>query len=71
MAIARHISCNRVYLVDEKADNRYSVAGSVRFRFLGQLINGFPGQTDSVMIQAQVFKADRPKRMESIFPHVP
>lgn len=71
MAITRHTCGDQVHGVDERAVRRFWVAGSVRFRFLGQLIKVFPGQTESVMIQAQVFKADRLKRMESISPNVP
>jgi hypothetical protein len=57
MDIARCISGNQVHLVYEKYDHRFSVAGMVEFRFFGRLINDCLGRTETVMTQAQAFKA--------------
>lgn len=55
--IARDPAGDQVYLVDDKGEHHFSVAGKVGFRFFGQLINDCLGRTETAMTQAHVFKA--------------
>jgi predicted dehydrogenase len=55
--IARDTAGDQVYLVDEKGEHHFSVAGMVGFRFFGQLINDCLERTERAMTQAHVFKA--------------
>lgn len=55
--IARDKAGDQVYLVDEKGEHHFSVAGKVGFRFFGQLIRDCLQRTETAMTQTHVFKA--------------
>lgn len=55
--IAREPTGDHVYLVDEKGEHHFSVAGQVGFPFFGQFILDCLNRTEHAMTQAHVFKA--------------
>jgi predicted dehydrogenase len=55
--VAREKTGDHVYLVDEKGEHHFPVAGKVGFPFFGQLILDCLNRTERAMTQARVFKA--------------
>jgi len=48
---------DQLYLVNNKVEERYSLAGKVGFPFFGQLILDCLNRTETAMTQAHAFKA--------------
>jgi hypothetical protein len=55
--IARDDTGDHVYIVDEKGEHRFDVAGKVGYRFFGQFILDCLNRTENSMTQAHAFKA--------------
>lgn len=55
--VARDPAGDHVYLVDEKGEHRFDVAGKVGYRFFGQFILDCLNRTENAMTQAHAFKA--------------
>lgn len=55
--IAREKTGDHVYLVDDKGEHHFNVAGQIGFRFFGELILDCLNRTEKAMTQAHVFKA--------------
>jgi hypothetical protein len=55
--VARDPAGDHVYLVDEKGEHRFDVAGQVGFRFFGEFILDCLNRTENAMTQAHAFKA--------------
>ena len=55
--IARDTTSDHVYIVDNKGEHRFDVAGKVGFRFFGEFILDCLNRTEKSMTQAHVYKA--------------
>ncbi len=55
--IARDDTSDHVYMVDEKGEHRFDVAGKVGYRFFGEFIVDCLNRTEKSMTQAHVYKA--------------
>ena len=55
--IGREKTGDHVYLVDDKGEHHFNVAGQVGFRFFGELILDCLNRTEKAMTQAHTFKA--------------
>jgi len=55
--VAREPTGDHVYLVDDKGEHHFAVAGKVGFRFFGEMILDCLNRTEKAMTQAHVFKA--------------
>lgn len=55
--VGREATGDHVYLVDQKGEHHFSVAGQVGFRFFGDLILDCLHRTENAMTQAHAFKA--------------
>ena len=55
--IAREKTGDHVYLVDDKGEHHFNVAGQIGFRFFGELILDCLHRTEKAMTQAHAFKA--------------
>ncbi len=55
--VGREATGDHVYLVDEKGEQHFNVAGQVGFRFFGKLIRDCQHRTEHAMTQAHAFKA--------------
>ncbi len=55
--VAREKTGDHVYLVDDRGEHHFPVAGQVGFRFFGELIRDCLDRTELAMTQAHVFKA--------------
>jgi predicted dehydrogenase len=55
--VAREPTGDHVYLVDDKGEHHFAVAGKVGFRFFGEMILDCLNRTEQAMTQAHVFKA--------------
>jgi predicted dehydrogenase len=55
--VAREQTGDHVYLVDEKGEHHFNVAGRIGFPFFGQLILDCLNRRENSMKQAHVFKA--------------
>jgi predicted dehydrogenase len=55
--IARDRAGDHVYLVDQKQEHRFDVAGKVGFPFFGEMILDCLNRTDRAMTQEHIFKA--------------
>jgi predicted dehydrogenase len=55
--VAREPTGDHVYLVDDKGEHHFAVAGKVGFRFFGEMILDCLNGTEKAMTQAHIFKA--------------
>ena len=55
--VGREPTGDHVYLVDDKGEHHFNVAGQIGFRFFGELILDCLNRTEKAMTQAHAFKA--------------